>query len=93
MDRGIITTVRVDTEDWEWIKRNDTNFRAVMKAGVKRLQEGPQMEVLREQKRLADMEISRNGRRKSIINWLFYNMPEAYEKAVGAVLREEGKED
>jgi hypothetical protein len=64
-----------------------------MKAGIRRMQEGPQIEILREQKRLSDMELSRNARRKSIINWLFYNMPEAYEKAVSAVLKEEGKED
>lgn len=88
-----MTTVRVDKEDWLWVKNNDTTWRAVIKAGIKRLQEGPQIEVLREQKRLADLELSRNARRKAIMNWLFYNAPETYEKAVAAVLKEEGKED
>lgn len=93
MEAGIVTTVRVDKEDWEWVKKNDTTWRAVIKAGIRRLQEGPQIDLLKEQKRLADMELSRNARRKSIINWIFYNAPETYEKAVAAVLKEEGKED
>jgi len=93
MEPSILTTVRLDKEDWEWVKKNDTNFRAVMKAGIRRLQEGPQIEILREQKRISDMELSRNARRKSLMNWIYYNMPETYEKAVAAVLREEGKED
>lgn len=90
MEAYITTTVRIDKEDYDWVRNNDTTWRAVVKAGIKRLKEGPQMDSMREQNRLLLMEQSRNTRRKAILEWLFYNDPEAYEKAVKNVLQQEG---
>lgn len=93
MEPGILTTVRVDAEDHRWVKTNEATWRAVIKAGIRRLKDGSEIEVLRERIRTQELEMSRNSRRKAIIEWLFYNETEAYERAVKAVLQQESKGD
>jgi len=93
MEPGILTTVRVDSEDHRWVKQNEATWRAVIKAGIRRLKDGSEIEVLRERIRSQELEMSRNSRRKAIIEWLFYNETDAYERAVKAVLQQESKGD
>lgn len=77
----VVTSVRVRKDDYEWVKRHDTTWRAIVRAGIRRLQEGPEIDRLRQEAETLKSTIRRAEKARFITSWVFKHRPEVYEQA------------
>ncbi len=86
----VVTSVRVALSDHQWIKQHDTTFRAVVRAGIQRLKEGPEIDRLRGELGVTQQAVRRAEKARYITSWVFKHHPAVYEQAEKEFRQNEG---